>query len=83
MPEFRTRVNGHFFWVANTEELATLRADPHAYTGRLIDPIEHVWFEPSASSPRIERGEEILLFASAASADRFRAGGAQSSGHVH
>ena len=82
-PEFRTTVNGHFFWVANAEELATLRAEPYAYTGRLIDPVEHVWFDPSAASPRLQQGEEILLFASGATAEQFRERGREASGHAH
>lgn len=82
-PELRTTVNGHFFWVANPNELAMLRAAPHAYTGRLLDPIDHAWFEPSATSPRIEQGEEILLFASVANAERFRDSASQALGHGH
>ncbi len=82
-PELRTTVNGHFFWVADADELAALRAAPHAYTGRLLDPVEHVWFVPVAESPRRDIEGEILLFASLGSAERFAASGAEPVGHAH
>lgn len=81
--ELRTTVNGHFFWVADGAELARLRAAPHAFTGPLLDPTQHEWFQPTARSPRLDIDDEILLFASADSLQRFEASRAGPPRHAH
>lgn len=81
-PEHRTTVNGHFFWVSDAERLAAFRARAHAYTGPLLDPVEHTWFEPGEGSPRRDVRGEILYFATAESAARFDAGSGVPVAHI-
>ena len=82
-PEHRTVVNGHFFWVADETELARFRAAPHAYTGALLDPSTHEWFDPGPDSPRVDVAGEVLLFASAESRRVFEAGTGAPPRHAH
>ena len=82
-PELRTVVNGHFFWVADADELGRLRGAPHAYTGPLIDPVRHEWFEPAPGSPRLDVDGEILLFASAETLRAFETAGNGPPRHHH
>lgn len=70
-PEFRTVVNGHLFWVSGEAELERFRAAPEAYTGPLLDPTRHEWFDPEPDSPRLDADGEILLFASLATRDAY------------
>ena len=81
-PEHRTTVNGHFFWVSDVAELAGFRARAYAYTGPLLDPVEHTWFAPSEGSPRRDVGGEILYFANAGSVARFDADGGVPVAHI-
>ena len=64
-PEFRSTVNGQFFWVADAAEKTAFDADPARYTGRLPDPVLGDWFLPGEATPRIDTQGQILLFASA------------------
>ena len=82
-PGTRAVVNGHFFWVAGASELARFHSTPHAYTGRLLDPSTHEWFDPGPDSPRTEVEGEILLFASAETRRVFEAGDGMPPRHTH
>ena len=82
-PETRTTVNGHFFWVAEEAELTAFRTAPHTYSGPLLDPSTHEWFDPGPDSPRVDVDGEILLFASEDSRRAFDAGEGTPPLHAH
>ena len=70
-PEFRSKVNGQFFWVADAAEKAAFDSNPARYTGQVPDPVLGDWFLPGDDTPRADSAGEVLLFASAATHQRF------------
>ncbi len=79
----RVAVNGHFFWAASDVGVEQFRAAPYLYTGPLLDPHMHEWFEPTAESPRKETATGILLFQSVETMHGFGEGGGSYAGHGH
>jgi hypothetical protein len=71
-PTHRIVVNGHYYWTSSAEHTAVFRSAPHRFAGVVRDPVTHEWFDPTASSPRRELGDEIIYFKTSSSFDMFQ-----------
>ena len=70
-PANRIVVNGQYYWTSSAEHTKLFRIAPYAYSGTIQDPVSGKWFNPTATSPRRDSGEEILYFMSPANFDAF------------
>ena len=59
-PSHRVVVNGQFYWTSSAEHTEAFRAAPYRYSGLVRDSATQQWFEPTASSPRRDIGDEII-----------------------
>ncbi|MCB1151462.1 hypothetical protein KDK88_07915 [bacterium] len=67
----RVFINYETYYLADAEALATFRAAPWRFTGKVTDPVSNVRFEPDGDSPRRTHKGRLFYFATAEHAETF------------
>ena len=69
----RSRVNFETFFFADASEKQQFDADPTRYAGWLVDPVNKMRFQPTATSPRFDFNNRPFFFSSDSTRTAFAA----------